>query len=509
MLTIISVLFSIALITLIFFQMHWINRDFNIKKELFEDKIDRALNNTSAVLAKIDTANKFKRTVSRTQGFISKSGIFPYLKLKTEVSVDSNGKQSSRYSINEFKLDSLNLLKTDEATKSFLEKYLKKKNQSAEKRDKDLIQTGIQARGDFFDLTTVYNIYDNYRSSVDSIKLDSILKNELRKEAIFESYKYFITLRAPESANRNDLHYAEHLTDSLGVVYLKNLIPDNQFMAPRYLVLHFPNQDKAIFDEILGFVIISAIIILILIFSFYYIIHNNIKQKKLSQIKNDFISNMTHEFKTPISTIALAGEMLSDASISQTPDKQQRYLKMIRDENKRLSVLVESILQTSILDRGTFNLKLSELDIHEVINTAINNTHLLISQKHGSIETKLTAQKFKIQADRVHLTNIIFNLIDNAIKYSKDIPEVVISTYNTPEGIMIEVKDSGLGISKEHQKRIFEKFYRVPTGNVHNVKGFGLGLSYVLAVVMKHGGTISVDSEPGKGSTFKVHLPIT
>jgi two-component system phosphate regulon sensor histidine kinase PhoR len=217
---------------------------------------------------------------------------------------------------------------------------------------------------------------------------------------------------------------------------------------------------------------------------------------------------MTHEFKTPISTISLASEMLGDNSISQTPEKQQRYIKMIRDENKRLSVLVESILQTSILDKGEFILKLVEVDVHDIIYTAINNTQLLIGQRGGSIQTQLDAKKFKLQADKVHLTNIIFNLIDNAIKYSKDIPEIVISTNNTPEGIMIKVKDNGMGISKENQRKIFDKFYRVPTGNVHNVKGFGLGLSYVLAVVLKHQGTISVDSELGKGSTFNVHLPI-
>jgi two-component system phosphate regulon sensor histidine kinase PhoR len=297
------------------------------------------------------------------------------------------------------------------------------------------------------------------------------------------------------------------MEDSLGTVYKINLSPSNRFVDPEYLIVHFPNQERDVFKSMLGSLILSLIVILILLFSFYFILASNLRQKKLSQIKNDFISNMTHEFKTPISTIALASEMLSDSSISQTPDKQTRFLKMIRDENKRLSVLVESILQTSILDKGEFKLKLSELDVHEIINTAISNTQLLIAQKQGSIKTHLKAEKHIFNADRVHLTNIIFNLIDNAIKYTREIPEINITTYNTPEGIMIEVKDNGIGISKENQRKIFDKFYRVPTGNVHNVKGFGLGLSYVLAVIVKHGGTISVDSELGKGSTFKLHLP--
>ncbi|NBU04978.1 MAG: sensor histidine kinase, partial [Sphingobacteriia bacterium] len=177
-----------------------------------------------------------------------------------------------------------------------------------------------------------------------------------------------------------------------------------------------------------------------------------------------------------------------------------------REENTRLSVLVESILQTSILDKGEFKLKLSEVDVHEIINNAINNTQLLIGK--GAVNTFLNANNFKLQADPVHLTNIVFNLIDNAIKYSKEIPEITISTTNTAEGIMIQVKDKGIGISKENQRKIFDKFFRVPKGNVHNVKGFGLGLSYVLAVVLKHRGTISVISEIEKGSCFNVHLPI-
>ena len=180
---------------------------------------------------------------------------------------------------------------------------------------------------------------------------------------------------------------------------------------------------------------------------------------------------------------------------------------MIKDENKRLSVLVESILQTAILDKGEFKLKLNELDLHEIINTAINNTHLLIDQRSGKITTHLNASKVKLQADRMHLTNIVFNLIDNAVKYTQGSPEIIITSENTENGINIYIADNGIGISKENQKKIFDKFYRVPTGNVHNVKGFGLGLSYVQAVVQKHGGEISVQSELGKGSTFKVFLP--
>ncbi|MFN7912229.1 MAG: sensor histidine kinase [Bacteroidota bacterium] len=504
-LAIVSIIYSLALIALICFQIYWIRSDFKIKAELFEDKVLKVLNNTSSTLERLDTNSSYKRTVTRTQAMITKGGLFPSLRVKTELSVDSNGKQTIKYIQKDVLLDSMNKIENLNE-KSFIETYLKNKSE-IQSTSTELLKTGFPTGSDFFERTTATSYYNNYKQKVDTLLLDSVLQVEMRKQGIKATYNYYLTSLYPGSPHHSDLVKAERMADSLGVVYKKNLSPSNRFAKPEYLIVHFPNQDKTIFRELVWLLVVSILVIFILTFSFYFIIANSLKQKKLSQIKTDFINNMTHEFKTPISTISLASEMLSDNSISQTPEKQARFLKMIRDENKRLSVLVESILQTSILDKGEFKLKLTELDVHEIINVAINNTQLLISQRNGVINTYLKAQQFKLQADKVHLTNIIFNLIDNAIKYTKEVPLIEISTHNTAEGMMIMIKDNGIGISKENQRKIFDKFYRVPTGNVHNVKGFGLGLSYVLAVVLKHKGTISVDSELGKGSTFKIHLP--
>jgi two-component system phosphate regulon sensor histidine kinase PhoR len=253
---------------------------------------------------------------------------------------------------------------------------------------------------------------------------------------------------------------------------------------------------------------LSGLLILVIIFSFYYTISTIFRQKKLSDVKNDFINNMTHEFKTPISTISLACEVLNDRSIAKTPERVDNYVKMIKDENSRLGLLVENILQTAILDKGEFRLKITPVDIHNVIEQAISNIQLAVSKKEGEILTHLDATQFTLQVDRVHMTNVIYNLIDNALKYSNEKPVITVSTKDTAAGIAISVQDNGIGISKENQKKIFEKLYRVPTGNVHNVKGFGLGLSYVKAIVEKHGGTVSVASELNKGSTFTIHLPM-
>jgi two-component system, OmpR family, phosphate regulon sensor histidine kinase PhoR len=496
-----------ALLVLISIQVYWIRNDFNVRQEGFEQHVNTALNNTSIKIERLDTLNSYKKIKTRLQGYAYPSSTIKgsplSFKVSKEVSLDSNGYQMSRFTSKDLSDTSLKL---GPSASSFLNKL--REEQSLRSSSNNDLFTHLPKGISYFEETSEQKYFNNnYRQKVDTTLLDSILSSELKKQNIYAKHNFYVSSIYPGSMHHSDLSYAEAAIDSIGAVYKVSLSPSRRFLDPEYLVVRFPNQYGDVFKDMWALLITSSVVIIILIFSFYYIMANNLKQKKLSVIKNDFISNMTHEFKTPISTISLASEMLHDSSIAQTPEKQQRYIQMIRDENKRLSVLVESILQTSILDKGEFILKLSEVDVHEIINSAINNTQLLIAQRHGVIQTFLKAQQFKLQADRVHLTNIIFNLIDNAIKYSKDNPDIVISTHNTAEGIMIEVKDKGIGISKENQRKIFDKFYRVPTGNVHNVKGFGLGLSYVLAVVMKHKGTISVTSEVGKGSTFKVHLP--
>ncbi len=508
-LILITVLFSVAVATLIIIQLYWIKNDFKVREEVFEQKVNEALNQTAQKLEKLDTINKSRRSVLiKRQGVFINSPLIngklsnsPSFRFSEEQTIDSNGRKTIRFTSKDIAGDSLLMSPFFSAFFNSIKSSKNVKNDFS-----DLNGMGKNGN-DFFKEEYSFDSYNNYKQKIDTLMLDSLLKYELRSFGIRSAYNYYITSLFPGSGHHSNLRFAEVDVDSLGVVYKVLLTPINNFIDPKYLVLHFPNQQKDLFKGMYPLLAMSAIVILIFVFSYYYILASNLKQKKLSAIKNDFISNMTHEFKTPISTISLASEMLSDSSINQTPEKQSRYLKMIRDENKRLSVLVESILQTSILDKGEFKLKRVELDIHEIINTAINNTQLLISQRGGKINTKLMAQKHKLQADKVHLTNIVFNLIDNAIKYTLDVPEITVSTENSENGIKISVTDNGIGISKENQRKIFEKFYRVPTGNVHNVKGFGLGLSYVWAVVEKHGGTVEVQSELGKGSTFTIHIP--
>lgn len=216
---------------------------------------------------------------------------------------------------------------------------------------------------------------------------------------------------------------------------------------------------------------------------------------------------MTHEFKTPISTVSLACEALQDKEISENMHIRERYLTIIKVENKRLAMQVEKVLQMATLDKGEFNLKLSDVNVNQVIEEAVSNIYMQVEKKGGSVEKVLEAGEPMIQADELHLSNIIRNLLDNANKYSPFEPKITVRTEDKPNGISIKIIDKGIGLAKESLNKIFDKFYRVPTGNVHDFKGFGLGLAYVKTMVEAHGGSINVKSELNKGSMFELFFP--
>jgi len=251
----------------------------------------------------------------------------------------------------------------------------------------------------------------------------------------------------------------------------------------------------------------AFIIIVILVF-FAFAINVILKQKRLSEIKNDFINNMTHELKTPISTIGLSSELLLRGDFSESPDKLKRYAEIIFKENKRLEDQVERVLNVAKLDKDKLTLKKSSINMHELLLDAKDSFDINQTVTGGHITLELNADKHCISADSVHINNVVYNLLDNAVKYCEKTPEVVIQTENDEEFFYLTISDNGIGIKRENQKLIFDKFYRVPTGNLHNVKGFGLGLFYVKLIVEEHNGTISVKSAPGKGTSFCIKLPL-
>jgi two-component system phosphate regulon sensor histidine kinase PhoR len=292
------------------------------------------------------------------------------------------------------------------------------------------------------------------------------------------------------------------------IYYRTNLFASDRDPKPNYLFVYFPKRQSYLLREAGLMVIPTAILTALLIGIFVYTILIILKQKKLSNIKNDFINNMTHELKTPISTISLASQMLHDNSISNTPRTIEHVSNVILQESKRLSFQVEKVLQMAVFNEGRLKLKFKEVHLNNLINNVILNFELRVKSKDGTLDSIIAADNDQIKGDEVHITNVIFNLLDNAMKYSKGQPAIEVKTENKNDFVVVSVKDNGIGIAKEHQDQIFERFYRVPTGNVHDVKGFGLGLSYVKKIIDSHQGKIKVESTLNKGTKFMIYFPL-
>jgi two-component system phosphate regulon sensor histidine kinase PhoR len=252
----------------------------------------------------------------------------------------------------------------------------------------------------------------------------------------------------------------------------------------------------------------SSFVLLLVIVFFAYTLFVILKQKRLSEIQKDFINNMTHEFKTPISTIAVSAEVLKDPNIVNQPERLLNYTSIIEKENLRLKQQVERVLQMARLDKEDMGLKKERVEMNQLIQDAIRNTSVALHERHGKVKEECDSEPCLLHVDKLHITNVLANLLDNAIKYCRVEPEITIKTMHHAKGVTVEVQDNGIGISPENHKRVFQKFFRVPTGNVHDVKGFGLGLSYVKTIIEAHGGTISLQSEVGKGSLFRFFLPV-
>lgn len=277
-----------------------------------------------------------------------------------------------------------------------------------------------------------------------------------------------------------------------------------------YFTVVFPNVMAKTIEEptefISPWIYVTIIVVLVMIF-FGYTITVILRQKRLSEVKTDFINNMTHELKTPISTIGLSSEMLMRTDFTNEPEKLQRYASIIFKENKRLENQVERVLNVAKLDKEELTLKKEDVDVHELLTEAKENFDINQLEQGGSIQLELQAGTPVIYADPVHVTNVVYNLLDNAVKYCDKKPVISVKTSNDKKGLQIEISDNGIGMKREDLKMIFDKFYRVPTGNLHNVKGFGLGLYYVKLIIDSHGGKIDVKSKPGEGTTFSVFLP--
>lgn len=447
-------------------QSYWIKNAITVKETNFIRSVNEALSTVVNKLERLEAADQFKNRMNNLQ-----------LKQNLLQSIDS----LNHY----FPQDNFAY-----SNQSDFNRFLQKSS---------LAQEVLESMMNNFRNTPIEN-------RINITMLDSLIDNELKSKGINTDYEFGIF-----SPTRNIMPVqktGKYPKELLNKGFAFALFPSDMFNNPDYLIVYFPYEKRFLITQLWGTLSISIIFIIVIILSFAYTIITILKQKKISEMKNDFINNMTHEFKTPVSTISLACEALGDKDIIKSEAVYNNYINVINEENRRLGSMAERILQSAYLEKGQIILKKEQVDAHEIISEAINNIQLQVEKKGGKIITNFNAESHIIEADRVHFTNVIFNLLDNANKYTPVTPEIIITTENSYSGIIISVKDNGTGISKTNQKKIFEKLYRIPTGNIHNVKGFGLGLSYVKAIVEQHGGKINLESELNKGTKFIIYLPV-
>lgn len=355
----------------------------------------------------------------------------------------------------------------------------------------------------------VYNIL--YTASDKPLKervnfkqLDHFLKTELFNNGIDIPYHFSVTDRDGKEVYR----CSDYVHDD-EKIYSRLLFEKDPPAKMGFVNIFFPTLDNYIFSSV-KFMIPSIIFTVVLLITFIFTIYIIFRQKRLTEIKNDFINNMTHEFKTPISTISLAAQMLNDPAVGKSPVMFKHISGVINDETKRLRFQVEKVLQMSMFERQSVTLKKKEIDAHELINGVVNTFRLKVEKNNGTLEAELNAQDPVIFVDEMHFTNVVFNLLDNAVKYKSPDRDIAlkIRTWNENGKLCISVEDNGLGIKKENLKKIFDKFYRVHTGNLHDVKGFGLGLAYVKKIIADHKGSIRAESELNVGTKFIITIPL-
>jgi two-component system phosphate regulon sensor histidine kinase PhoR len=337
--------------------------------------------------------------------------------------------------------------------------------------------------------------------------LEKSLSKALADKDINNTYEYAVITSDP-GKNKVPLKSPGFQIDKKNEIHRVSLFPNDIFRKNNTLLLYFPEQTSIILRSLSGLMLVSIFFTLFIILSSILGIVTMLRQKKISDIKTDFINNMTHEFKTPIATISIAIDSINNPKVIDEPEQIKSFTRIIREENNRMNARVEQVLQMALLDSSEFKLNLKPLDVNLLVSKVAGNIRLQVENREGHLEFQRGTLNSIVEADEIHLSNVIMNLLDNANKYSPGKPEIGVSTKNRGSSVVITVEDKGIGMNSDTQHKIFEKFFRLTSGNIHNVKGFGLGLSYARAIMHAHNGEIKVTSELGKGSTFEVILPI-
>lgn len=512
------VLMSLSLIGIISVQAYYIKNSVDNEKERFTFNVKKSLSYVANTLESEELDKYFDRLksldLSKEPDSVAVSRLFVFQedKGRNETVVYSQGILEENYKLSSsildtgFEFDSINFKKLTGESK--FEIF------SNSDLDRDIGQSPIKK---------IYNIGQleeeqlalltkdikqllkrnpiHKRISEDDIR--SLLSKKLKENNVDIAYEFAIYSNDLATKVQSDnFDYDINSTFSTPIFYDEN----NQ--TPFKLLVNFPEDSKFILSSVIGMMTLSIVFTLIIIIAYTSSLYQLIKQRKISEIKTDFINNMTHEFKTPIATINLALDSIKNPKIIGDKDKVVSYLNMIKEENKRMHAQVENVLRISKLEKNELNISKDRVKLHDLILDAITHVHLIVENRQGYIKTFLNADKSSILANETYFTNVIVNILDNAIKYSPEAPKIEVYTENVGNNILLKIKDHGSGMSKAAVKRVFEKFYREHTGNIHNVKGHGLGLAYVKRIVEDHQGFVSAESEKDNGSTFTIKLPL-
>ena len=501
-----------SFLALLFLQLKYIQEMVNMKKEQFDESVNRALYQASRNLELNETLRYLEKDVNETERKAYKVDSVGSRSGKPDGSVQQShqysvvGKDGTVYSSFELKTITIN---PSQMPKAMILHNDKNSLSEASKSLQEIVKNRYIYQKALLD-EVVYSIL--YSASDKPLKerinfklLDQDLKAEMMNNGINIPYHFTVSTQDGREVYR----CPDYTDEGEEFTYSQVLFRNDPQSKMGVVKIHFPDMNAYIFSSV-RFMIPSVAFTIVLLVTFIFTIVVIFRQKRYTEIKNDFINNMTHELKTPIASISLAAQMLNDESVPKTPTMMKHLGTVIHDESKRLRFLVEKVLQMSMFDRKKAVFKKKTLDLNEMVENIANSFSLRVEHTGGKIYTEIEAVDSTIYVDEVHFQNAINNLFDNAVKYRKpDQPvDIYIRTWNDNEHLYLSIRDTGLGIKKENIRKVFDKFYRVHTGNVHDVKGFGLGLAYVKKIIILHTGEISIDSEYGKGTKFTIKLPI-
>ena len=513
---------SLSLIGIIFVQVYWFNSSLKNNAEQFKFHVKQVIGNVAdkiqqqEILAFVDKINQYKDSTGsdKVDTDFLEFGYYQRNSKTNETIIYSNSIISEDFNISptffDRKSDSLNKIKSLSAkrtTEVYNTSNLDKNNVikkmapdlKIQKSGKMDILEKLQYEISYKDIAATYPI----QRRVDLKKLQEILKRELNEYGVKTPFEFAIYSNGLATKVKS-----EKFKNDKEATYSIPVFTDNEGLSKYQLLVTFPKKKQFLFSNLIGITILSLIFTLVIIIAYSSALNQLIKQRQISEIKTDFINNMTHEFKTPIATINLALDAIKNPKVIEDKEKVHRYLQMIRDENKRMHAQVENVLRISKLEKKELEINKEPLDVNEVLDDAIEHVALIVESRNGKIKKHYNANRTIALLNEVHFTNVFVNILDNAIKYSPEAPKIEIYTENIKDLLIIKIKDHGAGMSKLAQKRIFEKFYREHTGDLHNVKGHGLGLSYVKRIVEEHNSQVFVESEKGKGSTFIIKMPL-